>query len=489
MPPTIFRSTDAGAPRLDGTLGSLQAVLDGCLVNGYGALATGTLISDNSNPSDGDTVTIAGRVFTFKTNLDQQGGPDQVKIGANADATLTNLAKAVNLTGVYMGDYTSIVNSIEVYAAANPSAAHTLTFTARFSGTAGNAITTTASSSHLTWGAATLTGGAVTKSGLGWSKEFTSVIAPQYISTNYTGTSSASASLTLNINTGRAGDLCLLFVSFYDSASATTVCNTPAGWTLLHSSPAFSTRTNGDRAFVFYKYLTAADVGANIVLTPSGGNAQFGAGWSLYRYVEPGSVPTITGQTIATGITPQAPVATAPAGMYEIQAFAFSTYSSTPTASVPTGLQGMDVQWYNQTSQQYCFGAHGVGPSNPAGGSVGPFSFPFLGNLSGSYGVTMLLKPQSGAKTTAVYRVPSGASSRPYLRIEEMNSLQTLAQNTNAGTQGYESMTDAYTGTNPFAASGTSSYVGGGLAKSATTDLTPRPWLLAGDGRTFYLFV
>lgn len=33
--PTIFRSSDTSAPTLDGTSGSLVAVLDGCLVNGY----------------------------------------------------------------------------------------------------------------------------------------------------------------------------------------------------------------------------------------------------------------------------------------------------------------------------------------------------------------------------------------------------------------------------------------------------------------------
>lgn len=37
--PTIYYSTDASAPALDGTVGSLINVLDGCLVNGYGAKA------------------------------------------------------------------------------------------------------------------------------------------------------------------------------------------------------------------------------------------------------------------------------------------------------------------------------------------------------------------------------------------------------------------------------------------------------------------
>lgn len=37
--PTVYRSTDVGAPGIDGQAGSLIAVLDACLVNGYGSQA------------------------------------------------------------------------------------------------------------------------------------------------------------------------------------------------------------------------------------------------------------------------------------------------------------------------------------------------------------------------------------------------------------------------------------------------------------------
>ena len=39
MPVTVYQSTDASAPQLDSSLGALCAVLDACLVNGYGAKA------------------------------------------------------------------------------------------------------------------------------------------------------------------------------------------------------------------------------------------------------------------------------------------------------------------------------------------------------------------------------------------------------------------------------------------------------------------
>ena len=35
--PTIFKSTDSGAPVLDGQAGSLVTLLDACLVTGYGS--------------------------------------------------------------------------------------------------------------------------------------------------------------------------------------------------------------------------------------------------------------------------------------------------------------------------------------------------------------------------------------------------------------------------------------------------------------------
>lgn len=37
MPITVYKSTDPSAPTLDGTAGSLIALLDACLINGYGA--------------------------------------------------------------------------------------------------------------------------------------------------------------------------------------------------------------------------------------------------------------------------------------------------------------------------------------------------------------------------------------------------------------------------------------------------------------------
>ena len=40
MPVTVYRSTDAGAPLLTNSNGSLIAVLKACLVDGYGSKAS-----------------------------------------------------------------------------------------------------------------------------------------------------------------------------------------------------------------------------------------------------------------------------------------------------------------------------------------------------------------------------------------------------------------------------------------------------------------
>src|SRR3954453_23312975 len=94
--PTIYRSGDLGAPPMDGTPGAMVNVLDGCLVHGYGALATGVLTSDNNNVVAGDTVTIGSITYTFRASA---AAVNDVLIGANADASLLNLINTINLTG------------------------------------------------------------------------------------------------------------------------------------------------------------------------------------------------------------------------------------------------------------------------------------------------------------------------------------------------------------------------------------------------------
>lgn len=61
---------------------------------------TGTLTSDATNPSDGDTFTLGDVIYTFKTTLTTTGVggtvANEIKIGADAATTLDNVKSAVN---------------------------------------------------------------------------------------------------------------------------------------------------------------------------------------------------------------------------------------------------------------------------------------------------------------------------------------------------------------------------------------------------------
>lgn len=118
--------------------------------------AGGTLTSDATAPADGDTVTIDGSVYTFKTALTATA--NQVLIGGTAATALANLKKAINLAGVAGTDY-GTGTAVHPTVSAGTLTSTTLQVTAKTSGTAGNAIATTETSAHLSWSAATLAGG------------------------------------------------------------------------------------------------------------------------------------------------------------------------------------------------------------------------------------------------------------------------------------------------------------------------------------------
>jgi hypothetical protein len=127
-------------------------VIDGTELS---VVATGTLTSDATNVSDGDTVTIDTVVYRFKNTLAQAF---DVKIGADAAGSLVNLKKAINGSGISGTDYyagTTTHNSV----IATTITATTLVVQSLLLGTGGNSIATTETSSHLSWGGATLASG------------------------------------------------------------------------------------------------------------------------------------------------------------------------------------------------------------------------------------------------------------------------------------------------------------------------------------------
>jgi len=120
-----------------------------------GIRGTGTLTSNNTNVANDDSITIGPKTYTFKTALTPTEG--EVLIGADADATLLNLIRAINHTGTPDTHYKCAVANTEVSAAASVTA-HAFLLTAIDPGTAGNYTVSFPVGATLTGG--TLTGGA-----------------------------------------------------------------------------------------------------------------------------------------------------------------------------------------------------------------------------------------------------------------------------------------------------------------------------------------
>jgi hypothetical protein len=119
--------------------------------------ATGTITRTATNVSDGDTVTLGASTYTFKTTLTPANG--EVLIGADAAASLLNLARAINNSGGTPGtDYQ--VAAANASASAGTIVGSVLPLTALTAGTAGNSIALAETSAELSVSAATLRGGA-----------------------------------------------------------------------------------------------------------------------------------------------------------------------------------------------------------------------------------------------------------------------------------------------------------------------------------------
>jgi len=120
------------------------------------AYATGIVTSDNTIPTDGDTITIGNKIYTFKTALTPTEG--QVLINASAVAAVTNLIRAINHTGTPNTDYSCAAAHTQVQATVNTTLITNII--ALVSGVAGNAIAMSDTASTRFTEDATLTNGA-----------------------------------------------------------------------------------------------------------------------------------------------------------------------------------------------------------------------------------------------------------------------------------------------------------------------------------------
>lgn len=126
-----------------------------------GRTASGLLSSTGTNVADAQTVTINGTVYRFKA-LGSISQANDVVIGADALGSLQNLKKAINGSGIAGTNYyTGTVAHATVTAGTiSQTSTPTLTVYAKASGTGGNAITTSPTSTgSLSFGASALSGG------------------------------------------------------------------------------------------------------------------------------------------------------------------------------------------------------------------------------------------------------------------------------------------------------------------------------------------
>lgn len=121
--------------------------------------ASAVLTSNNTNVSNNDPVVVDGVTYTYKTTLTAATTAFEVLIGADADASLLNLSKAVNRNGAAGTDYGSETPLHPRAGASLSVTAHALTFTAKAAGSAGNGIKVSTTAATLSWSASTLQGG------------------------------------------------------------------------------------------------------------------------------------------------------------------------------------------------------------------------------------------------------------------------------------------------------------------------------------------
>lgn len=105
--------------------------------------------------SDGDTVTVGNKTYTFKTTLTPTEG--EVLIAGSAANALQNLKRAIDHTGTPDTDYKCAAAHTQVYG--GTLTATTLQVISLTIGTAANSYATTETGANLAWGGATMSGG------------------------------------------------------------------------------------------------------------------------------------------------------------------------------------------------------------------------------------------------------------------------------------------------------------------------------------------
>lgn len=144
-----------GGPEADAFLGFAVDHID---VDAHGGgFAQVILTSDGTNPTSGNTLTIDGDVYVFRSSLTFVG--KEIKLGGTAAITLDRIKEAVNYTGSPGVNYNVAGPHPTVRATTNTNTTQVLA--ARVAGVEGNSIHVSEASSHLSLPTSQLTGGGV----------------------------------------------------------------------------------------------------------------------------------------------------------------------------------------------------------------------------------------------------------------------------------------------------------------------------------------
>ena len=142
-----------------GTTGYTLTGFSGGISNSISAVTIGAtyarnfLTNNGTNVSNGDTVTIGNKIYTFVTALTPTEG--QVLIGATQNDSLQNLIYAINHTGVPTVNYACTLPNPQVRAATTV-ISESVTIVAVTPGSAQNTVQTTTTSTVLAWTTTTL---------------------------------------------------------------------------------------------------------------------------------------------------------------------------------------------------------------------------------------------------------------------------------------------------------------------------------------------
>lgn len=137
---------------------AIAEILEATVVNSV--KASGTITGDGENDvADGDVLVVGEVEYTFKTTLSTSPTvPNEIKIGADADATLANVVLAIN-GGAGAGTNYSTGTVANPDVSASEVVAHVITLTAKVFGITGNELALTTDAAELTLSDDTLTGG------------------------------------------------------------------------------------------------------------------------------------------------------------------------------------------------------------------------------------------------------------------------------------------------------------------------------------------